>query len=74
MFIGIFVVAGQPEFESKDFHTQMRRRMIYFIQCDNFVGRTRLWAASWEFNSPIVFRPVEQKLRIYIWYCIIMLF
>jgi len=33
MFVGKFFVAGQPDFETKDCHPQMRWRMICCIQC-----------------------------------------
>jgi hypothetical protein len=37
------LVAGQPEFESKDCHPQMKIRMITIILCDNyFVGMEHL--------------------------------
>jgi len=51
------ILAGQPEFESKDCHHQMKIRMISIIPCNNYFHK----------NERIV-----QKLRMYILYSNIM--
>ena len=37
--LSIGIVVGQTEFESKDYHPQMKIRMISTILCDNYFCR-----------------------------------